>query len=82
MIIIGLYTPKDIENLMIESEKMMIFNHPNVMNLIGVCTDVGESPYIVMPFMANGSLLTYLKRERSHLTLPRDAGSEMVGFRL
>ena len=63
MIMIGLYTPKDIENLMIESEKMMMFNHPNVMNLIGVCTDVGESPYIVMPFMANGSLLAYLKRE-------------------
>ena len=37
------------------------------MHLIGVCTDVGESPNIVMAFMANGSLLAYFKRERSHL---------------
>ena len=57
---------------------MKKFNHPNVMNLIGVCIDVGERPYIVMPFMANGSLLTYLKKKRPHFTLAEGAGEEMV----
>ena len=57
---------------------MKKFNHPNIMNLIGVCIDVGERPCIVMPFMANGSLLAYLKKERSHLTIAEDAGEEMV----
>ena len=61
-----------------ESEKMMQFKHTNVMTLIGLCTDVGEAPYIVMPFMANGSLLTYLKRERLHLNIAEEAGNEMV----
>ena len=38
-----------------ESEKMRKFNHPNVLNLIGVCSEVGDTPYIVMPYMAKGS---------------------------
>lgn len=61
-----------------ESEKMKKFNHPNVMNLIGVCIEVGKQPFIVMPFMANGSLLAYLKKERSHFTVAEGAGEEMV----
>ena len=61
-----------------ESEKMMRFNHANVMTLIGLCTDVGEAPYIVMPFMANGSLLAYLRKNRPHLNIAEEAGSIMV----
>ena len=32
-----------------ESVKMKQFNHPNVMSLIGVCTDADPAPYIIMP---------------------------------
>lgn len=46
---------------------MMSFTHSNVLSLIGVCMDWGPAPLIVMPFMANGSLLNYLRRERSDL---------------
>ena len=46
---------------------MKHFNHPNVMTLIGVCLDGGPAPYIVLPFMANGSLLSYLTKERVNL---------------
>ena len=74
----GFYSAKNIEDLIAESERMKKFNHPNVMNLIGICIDVGERPYVVMPFMANGSLLTYLKKERSCLTIAKDAGDEVV----
>ena len=47
-----------------ESAKLQRFDHPNVLSLVGVCIDAGEAPYIVMPFMINGSLLTYLRKER------------------
>ena len=54
---------------MAEISKMKDFQHPNVMSLIGVCLDAGPGVSIVMPFMANGSLLDYLKKERDNLYL-------------
>ena len=51
---------------------MSRFKHPHVMGLIGVCLDAGSAPYIVMPYMANGSLLDYLKKERSNLVLTEE----------
>ena len=53
--------------LLKECAKMHKFDHPNVLKLIGVCLDGGPAPYIIMPFMANGNLLSYLKRERDDL---------------
>ena len=41
--------------------------HPNVMNLLGVCLDAGPTPYIVLPFMENGDLLSYIKKRRESL---------------
>ena len=61
---------------------MRWFQHENVMTLIGICTDFGENPYIVMPFMANGSLVAYLMKERSNLTVAEDAGEKMVKIAL
>ena len=48
---------------------MYKFDHPNVLTLSGVCLDGGPAPYIIMPFMANGSLLAYLKKNRATLTV-------------
>ena len=56
---------------------MQEFDHPNVLKLIGVCLDGGPAPYIIMPFMANGSLLSYLKEERGKLVL-EDPTDDMV----
>ena len=58
---------------------MKLFTHTNVLNLIGVCVDAGPAPYLVMPYMANGSLLAFLKRERPHLTIVEGAELELVG---
>ena len=55
---------------------MSRFSHPPVMGLIGVCLDSGPAPFIVMPFMANGSLLYYLKRERKNLVVSEDDDDE------
>ena len=57
---------------------MKQFKHPNVMNLTGVCMDAGPAPYIVMPFMANGSLLSYLRKERQNLFLSETADEDLV----
>ena len=61
----------DVENLVSEIIKMQEFNHPHVMPLIGVCLDTGPGVSMVMPFMTNGSLLDYLKKERRSLVIRR-----------
>ena len=48
---------------------MEMFDHPNILKLLGVCLDGGPAPYIVMPFMSNGSLLSYLKDDRDNIVL-------------
>ena len=58
--------------MMDEVLKMQSFNHPHVMILIGVCLDAGPGLALVMPYMANGSLLAYLKKERPNLYLTDD----------
>ena len=50
-----------------ECSKMKNFSHSNVLTLRGVCLDGGTVPYLIMPFMANGSLLAYLKKNRETL---------------
>ena len=52
-----------------ECAEMYKFDHPNVLTLRGVCLDGGTAPYIIMPFMANGSLLVYLKKNRETLVV-------------
>ena len=64
--------------MMSESVKMKRFDHPHVISLIGVCIDAGPAPYIIMPFMDNGSLLSYLKKHRTELLLPDTTDEEIV----
>ena len=59
---------------------MSRFKHPHVMGLIGVCLDAGIAPYIIMPYMANGCLLDYLKRERGNLVLAEKADDDQVCY--
>ena len=51
---------------------MSKFDHPNVLPLIGVCLDGGPAPFIIMPFLMNGSLLAYLKKNRGALVVTCD----------
>ncbi len=71
--------PGDIDGVIQEAIKMRYFDHPNVLGLIGVSINAGEVPYLVMPFMANGSLLSYLKKERANLTIAEGANEDLVG---
>ena len=68
-----------VNSLVEECLKMQQFDHPNVLKLLGVCLDGGPTPYLVMPFMSNGSLLVYLQKERRNLVISNsDTGSEEV----
>ena len=76
--LIGLFTLDDVHNMTDEIMKMRNFDHPNVMTLIGVCVSVGGGPAIVMPFMANGSLLSYLRKDKKNITIKDDQDLETV----
>ena len=57
---------------------MHTLSHPNVMPLTGVCLDTNGGPAVVMPFMDNGSVLHYLKKERGKLVPPKHADCRVV----
>ena len=65
----GLYDHCAVRDMLKECVKMYKFNHVNILTLKGVCLDGGPAPYIVMPFMVNGSLLAYLKDNRHKLVV-------------
>ena len=75
---IGNFDQSEFEKFVEESLKMSRFKHVHVMGLIGVCLDAGSAPYIVMPYMANGSLLEYLKRQRNQLVFTKDSDEDQV----
>ena len=75
----GDFDDVDVNQFVEESLKMSRFKHGHVMGLIGVCLDAGSAPYIVMPYMANGSLLRYLKKERINIVFSEDADEDDVG---
>ncbi len=70
------------KDLLKECTKMKAFDHPNVLELRGVCLDGGPAPYIIMPFMSNGSLQSHLKENRASLVVDSSSTEldDMVGF--
>ncbi len=59
----------ELESFFAESLLMKDFSHPNILGLAGVCFDTLDGvPYILLPFMANGSLKDFLKKKRTHVT--------------
>ena len=67
-----------VNGMLAESCKMKSFNHPNVLTLIGVCIELGPAPYIIMPLMARGSLLEYLKKMRETLILGKSCDNDDI----
>ena len=59
---------------------MQQFNHHNVLRLIGVVVEGLTGPSIVMPFMSNGNLNSFLRNNRKTNVLPASANEEEVGL--
>ena len=74
----GTFDLVELDKFLEESMKMSRFKHVHVMGLIGVCLDAGSAPYIIMPYMANGSLLKYLKKERKNIIVYEDTDEDEV----
>ena len=56
--------------------KIKDFNHCHIIPVIAVCLDAEMS--VIMPYMANGSVLSYLKKEQKTLLLQDEADMEEV----
>ena len=56
---------------------MKAFVHPHVMGILGICL-AQQAPYIVMPFMVNGSLHSYLRKHRTELLICEDTNIDLV----
>lgn len=52
--------------LMKEIIKMISFNHPNVMKLLGVILVEGGAPLLVMPYMVKGTLLSFVRENKAN----------------
>lgn len=76
---VGFYDHTVANEMLEECKKMYNLNHPNILSLIGVCIDGGSAPYIVMPFMAHGSLLAYVKKHRNSLVVPPGQEQDVSG---
>ena len=65
----GEFDQIEIDRFVEECLKMSSFKHAHVMGLIGICFESGSTPFLIMPYMANGSLLRYLRRERNSIVI-------------
>ena len=74
----GNNSSEQVQALVREVVKMTTFDHPNVMGLIGVCLDAGPSPYIVLPFMSGGDLLSHVQQNMSDLVLKPGENEQKV----
>jgi serine/threonine protein kinase len=57
---------EEVEEFVSESAVMLDFDHPNVLKLLGVCFDTDDQlPVIILPYMANGDLKSFLRNQRN-----------------
>ncbi|KAL5515856.1 hypothetical protein EMCRGX_G001090 [Ephydatia muelleri] len=57
-----LYSKFELKSFFEECARMKCFKHPNVVELLAVCLDSPDGiPLMILPFMANGNLKTYLQ---------------------
>lgn len=80
LIMTGFFTQQHIDDMIQESKKMFHLDHPNVQKLLGVCIDGGATPFIVMPFMKNGSLISYLRKNKEKLFIRKSESNDYQVF--
>ena len=73
-----MFSSSDVRHLVEESKIMTRFDHPNVMKLLGVSVSKNRTLFLVMPFMAQGSLLSFLRKQRSEYTVENEEMTDLV----
>ena len=80
LLLAGEYKQEEVDSILEEGLKLKHFQHQNVLSLIGVCVEASSAPYIITPFMSNGSLLHYLRRRRGTLVLSKQEDEDTVSI--
>ena len=62
----------DLSDLVMEYNLLKELDHPNVIKLLGACTDSRGPLYLIMEFAEHGSLRNFLKHHRSEPTKDED----------
>ena len=60
------HTLSDVHDLLCEYSLLKEVDHPNVIKLLGACTDRRGPIYLIMEFAKHGSLRNYLRRSRDY----------------
>ncbi|KAK6175676.1 hypothetical protein SNE40_014078 [Patella caerulea] len=60
-----------------EALMMKDFDHPNVLQLLGISLNKDSSPLVVLPFMGNGDLLSFVANEEKEVSV-----DEIISFAL
>ena len=60
------HRPGDVDDLLSEYILLKEVDHPNVIKLLGACTDRRGPLYLIMEFAKYGSLRDYLRRSRRY----------------
>ena len=78
--ILDVTSQKEVTDFIREGLQMKAFDHPNVMELVGICWLNDDSakvrmtaPLIVLPFMERGDLKNYLRKSRPGKLSPEEA---------
>ncbi|CAF0935693.1 unnamed protein product, partial [Didymodactylos carnosus] len=58
-----------IHDFLSEANRMKSFKHPNVLSLIGVCWDPIRKAMVILPYMINGDLHSYIIDEKNRPTV-------------
>ena len=57
------WSSEDMKSFLLECSKMSELHHANVLGLIGICFE-DDTPYMLLPYMANGDLKQFLLSRR------------------
>ena len=66
-----MYTATEVQDLISEYSLLKEVDHPNVIKLLGACTDRRGPFYLIMEFAEHGSLRNYLRRSRQRTDMRR-----------
>ena len=75
-----MFSSSVLKRLVEESQIMARFDYPNVMKLLGVAISQQNTVFIVIPYMAQDCLLSFLRKHRADLTVENDDRTDLVSY--